>query len=147
MAGKTYLTVTIRISGAHQTLRAFKQMPEDATTELRAASLKIADLLAAQLKVAALVSSGQTALIAPTVRAKKDRVPVVQAGGTRRVGSNKVPAFKVLFGGEFGSHKLKQFRAFNAEGYWFFSTVKADEDRVRSEWLAAVDTINRKWAT
>lgn len=147
MAGKTFLTVTIRISGAHQTLKAFKQLPDDATTELRAASLKIAEVLAAQLKVVAAVTSAQTALMVPTIRAKKDRVPVVQAGGTRRVGSNRVPAFKVLFGGEFGSHALKQYPAFNSEGYWFFSSVKRDEDRVREGWLDAVDTINRKWAT
>jgi len=145
--GKTFLSVTIRISGAHQTLRAFKQMPDDATTELRTASLKIAELLAAQLKVAATVAGAQTGLMAPTVRAKKDRVPVVQAGGTRRVGSNRVPAYKVLFGGEFGSHSLKQYPAFNSEGYWFFQSVKRDEPRLASEWTDAVDTINRKWAT
>jgi hypothetical protein len=142
---KRTLTVTIRISGLRETIRAFKQWPEDAITEIRAASFSIAGVVAVRIKGAARLNA-QSALIAPTVRAQKDRLPVIIAGGTRRVGRNKVPAFKVLFGAEFGAVTLAQFRAFNAGGYFFFSTVDAEMDYISSEYVAAVDEVNRRWA-
>jgi hypothetical protein len=57
-----------------------------------------------------------------------------------------VPAYKVLFGAEFGAVTLAQFRAFQSGGYFFFVTVDAESDYIQSEYLGAVDEINRKWA-
>jgi hypothetical protein len=140
------LVVRVRIDGLRETIKAFAHLPKDATVELRAASLAIAEALAETVRTAAEGDSGQSALMAPTIRAMRDRVPAIAAGGARRVGSNKVPAFKVLFGSEFGSHSLKQYRPFNPTGYWFFSTVQANEDEIGARWLAGADEIVRKWA-
>ncbi len=145
MGEKRTLTVTIRISGLRETIRAFKNWPKDAVAEIRAASFSIAGYVAVKIKGAARLNA-QSALIAPTVRAQKDRLPVIVAGGNRRVGRNKVPAYKVLFGAEFGAVTLAQFRAFNAGGYFFFSTVDDERDYIQSEYLDAVDEINRRWA-
>jgi hypothetical protein len=142
--GKTTLTVTIRITGLHETIRAFKNLPDDATKELRAASLSIAGAVAVDVKSAARTNA-QSGLLAPTVKAVRDRVPSIQAGGARRVGSNRVPAFKVLFGSEFGSKSLKQFRPFG-DSYWFFRTVEENHGYIEREWLDAADEILRKWA-
>lgn len=146
MAPKRTLTVTIRITGLRETIRAFKNLPDDATTELRAASLSIAGAVAVDIRQAAR-GDAQSGLLAPTVRAVRDRVPAVQAGGTRRVGSNRVPAFKVLFGSEFGSKSLKQFRPFSGDSYWFFKSVDENQDYIQAEWLEAADEILRKWAS
>lgn len=145
MAPKTALTVTVRITGLRETIRAFKNLPDDATKELRAASLSIAGVVAVEAKQAAQTNA-QSALMAPTVKAVRDRVPAVEAGGTRRVGSNRVPAFKVLFGSEFGSKALKQFRPFT-DTYWFFGTVENNRAFIDREWNEAADEILRKWAT
>lgn len=145
MAEKRTLTITIRISGLSEARRAFKRLPKDANQELRAASLSIAGVVATRIRTASRTDA-QSALMAPTVRAIRDRLPVVQAGGSRRVGRNRVPAYKVLFGSEFGSHSLKQYRAFNADGYWFFPTVKSNMDYISGEWLDAWDEVLRKWA-
>jgi hypothetical protein len=148
MAEKRSLTVTIRISGIRETIRALNQLPKDAQHEMRAASLAIAGVVAVAVKGAARSDSAQSALMAPTVRAQKDRVPVIVAGGARRVGSNKQPAYKVLFGSEFGAVTLKQYRAFNASGYWFFETVTVRErDYIDEEYNAAADEVLRKWGT
>jgi hypothetical protein len=145
MAEKRTLTITIRISGLRETIRAFKKWPDDAITEIRAAGFSIAGVVATKIRGAARLNA-QSALIAPTVRAQKDRLPVIVAGGSRRVGRNKVPAYKVLFGAEFGAVTLAQFRAFQSGGYFFFVTVDAESDYIQTEYLGAVDEVNRKWA-
>lgn len=145
---KTSLTVKIRIVGVRETLAKFRDLPDDAQRELRQASLKLATVLAKKIAEDALTDSGQSALMAPTVKPVFDRVPAVKAGGaSRKVGRNKVPAYKVLFGSVFGATTLKQFRPFDGDGYWFFGTVYAKQDMIAYQWDAAADEIIRKWAS
>lgn len=144
MTEKRTITVTVRITNLRPTLAAFRDLPKDADREMRAASLSIAGFVAVELKMAAR-GNGQSALMVPTIRAVKDRVPTVQAGGLRRVGRNRVPAYKVLFGSEFGSHSLKQYRAFNAGGYWFFVTVDENRGYIDREYNEAADEVLRNW--
>lgn len=139
------LVVRMRITGLREAQKAFARLPKDANTEIRAASLSIAGYVAVQIKASA-ARNAQSALMVPTVRAIKDRVPVVQAGGNRRVGRNKVQAHKVLFGSEFGAVTLPQYRAFNSDGYWFFVTVKDNLGYVDREWNEAWDEVIRRWA-
>jgi hypothetical protein len=144
VASKRTITVTIRITNLRETLRKFNDLPKDADKEMRAASLSIAGAVAVQIRSAA-GAQRQSALMVPTIRAQRDRVPTVVAGGTRRVGSNKVPAYKVLFGSEFGSKTLAQFRGFDSEGYWFFRTVDANREYFQQEWTEAADEVLKKW--
>lgn len=140
------LVVRIQIPGIYETLRKFQALPKDAERELRKASLEVAKVLAAAAKAAAEGDSGQSALIAPTVRALFDRVPAVQAGGSKLVGSNNVPAYKVLFGSEFGAVTLPQYRPFYGKGYWFFRTVRENQDEIAEKWDGVANEIIRKWA-
>lgn len=144
MVEKRTITVTVRITNLRETIRAFKDLPEDASKEMRAASLSIAGVLAVDIRNAARANA-QSALMVPTIRAVRDRVPVVQGGGTRRVGRNRVPAYKVLFGAEFGSHALKQFRPFDGTGYFFFPTVEQNRGYIDREYNEAADEVLKKW--
>lgn len=144
MTEKRTITVTVRITGLRPTLAKFKALPKNADKEMRAASLSIAGVLAVDIKNEARANA-QSALMVPTIRAVRDRVPVVQGGGARRVGSNRVPAFKVLFGAEFGSHSLGQFRPFNTTGYFFFPTVDESRDWIDREFNDAADEVLAKW--
>jgi hypothetical protein len=146
VAAKQTLTVTIRITGLRETILKFRDLPKEASKELRKAAIKISKRLATDAQVAARGDSAQSALMAPTIRAVLDRFPAVVAGGNRRVGSNKVPAFKILFGSEFGTKTLPQYRPFNKDGYWFFPTVREDEAGIGKEWQEAADTIIHQWA-
>ncbi|NUR80723.1 MAG: hypothetical protein HOQ21_09805 [Dermatophilaceae bacterium] len=141
---KRTITVTIRIPGIRETIRAYNQLPDDASDEMRVASLRIANVVAVDIRAAARTNP-QSALMVPTVRAAKDRVPVIKAGGARRVGRNRVPAYKVLFGSEFGATTLKQYRAFQSGGYWFFETVEKDRDYITTKYLAAAQWVFMKW--
>lgn len=156
MAGKTAFTVNVHIDGVRETLDAFRKLPKDANAELRVASIRLAEVVAAKAHTAAVVEGGVAALMAPTVKAVRDRVPVVQAGGTRRVGRNRVPAWQVLFVGEFGMNGRSGWYAAGrfagsptpqhkphrgTAGYWFFPTVEASAPQISREWNAAADRI------
>jgi len=143
---KTALTVKMQIEGVRETLRAFSVLPKEAQDALRDRSQELSKLLAAKLKVAASADSRQAALMATTVKANRDRVPSITAGGTRKVGRNKVPAYKILFGSEFGSNHLKQFRPHQADGYWFFAVVKRDAADIARAWQQAADDVAAAFA-
>lgn len=142
------LTVTLRIDGLRETLRAFDRLPDDADTQLRDASQRIADSMAGHIRAAATAEGRQAGALARTVRARRDRVPVVVAGGTSRLGRKRKPAFKLLYGSEFGSHRLPQFKPHMGSGsYWFFTTVEDREVEMGREWSAAADRIIRAFGT
>lgn len=142
------ITVRVRIEGARETLAAFRQLPKNASNELRDANQKISEDLASKIRAAAESSSKQSALVAPGIKARRDRVPTVEAGGKRRVGRNRKPMDKILFGANFGATYLKQFRPHRGAGeddYWFFSTVKANESRIAAAWDQAADRVLEAW--
>lgn len=141
------LRVRIRITGVREVLRAANKMPREAQNLLRTRSQEIAETLAVKIRAAATADSPQSALMAPTVKARRDRVPVIEAGGGKRVGSNRKPAYKILFGSEFGARVLKQFRPHRgASSYWFFRTVEADAPRIEREWRGMADELVRRWS-
>lgn len=148
MARSTALTVNVRIDGAKETLKALNRLPKEANQAVREESLKLAQALAVRAQAAAVSDRApQSKLIAPTIRARRDRVPVIVAGGTKRVGRNRVPAWKVLFGAEFGSDRFSQFRRAHSgrKGYWFFPLVEKEGPTVAKAWSKAADRIVRAY--
>lgn len=152
---KTSITVGVSIKGLRETLNAFNAMPKNANDELRAASQEIAGELAGDISSSASSFSRQSALLAPTVKARKDRVPSVSVGGSaivrpgRHHGRKPVKAYQVLFGSEFGAWKDWRFplpRTPGNRGYWLFPTVKRDQKTMADKWLAAADRVIEKWA-
>lgn len=138
---KTAFTVTVNAPGMRATLAAFRALPKEASDELRTAALELSELLAGKARAAAGGDSAQAALMAPTVRVVRDRVPAVQIGGSKRVGRHRVPAWKILFGAEFGSHRLPQFRPFTKSGYFFFPLIETEQGAIAREWQQAADRV------
>jgi hypothetical protein len=148
MAKKTSLTMTVRIEGLDATLKAFNRLPKDANTELRDRAMSLAQTLAGRVKAAASSDpSPQAALLVPTIRARRDRVPVIVAGGAKRVGRRRVSAWKVLFGAEFGADQYKQFGKPHTgrQGSWLFGVADREQATIEREWNAAADEISAKW--
>lgn len=140
------ISVTVRITGVRETLKAFREMPKEATAELRDASSTIAAFMAVAARARGTASSPRSALVAQTVRTQRDRVPVVVVGGSARLGSRQAPAWRLLFGDEFGASTYRQFRPHRGtKGYWFFSSIEGQESRIDEKWNAAVDRIIAKW--
>lgn len=132
---------SVEVIGAAEILRAFRELPKEASDQLRDRSQQLAGELAQDIAAAARAEGRQAALMAPTVKAKRDRVPVVTAGGAKRVGRRRVSAGKLLFGSEFGSN-LRQFRPHLSGGsYWFYRTVDTRDSQIYAEWLKAADAL------
>lgn len=136
-------SVSVRIEGVRETLKAFNGLPKEASEQLRDAAGDLARLLATDAKGAALREGSQAALVADTVKAGRDRVPVVTAGGAKRVGSRRAPAWKLLFGAEFGSNRYAQFprRHTGTTGIWFFPTIEANAAPIARRWQQAADAV------
>jgi hypothetical protein len=158
---KTTLTVTVRIDGAREILRALSVMGKDAQNAIRDHSQKIAAKLAVKARADVAVNGGrQGVLVAQTVKAVRDRVPAIQAGGTKRLGRNRAPAYGLLFGSIFGmsgrsgwysaakyaSDSGQQYRPHQGtDAYAFFPVVENSGGEISREWMAAVDEVVRKF--
>ena len=141
---KTSLTMRVRIEGVRETLKALNELPKEANEQMRKAAMTMAEKLAVKSQQAALSDqSPQAALIVPTIKPRRDRVPVIVAGGSTRVGRRSVPAWKVLFGSEFGANQYPQFgkRHQGQEGSYLFPIVEANSELVEREWNAAADDV------
>jgi hypothetical protein len=153
---KSGLTFTVRISGVRETLAKFRELPKEASAELRTRSQELAGKLAASARSAGERQGGQAALVARTVKARRDRVPSVQAGGSTRLGRYGAPAFKLLFGSEFGMNQRSGWYGkprYNRDtgdqyhvhtgtvGAWFFPTVEREAPAIADAWNTAADDI------
>lgn len=141
---KTSLTVTVHIDGVKETLAKLNQLPKEANAALRDHAGELAGFLARKAEGAARGDrSPQAKRVAATVTVKRDRVPVIQAGGSKRIASSRVPAYKLLFGSEFGSNNLRQFgkRHTGTQGSWFFGTVEDYASEIADAWNEAADEV------
>ena len=139
---KDDLVITVRIAGLREVLSALRRLPRDADAEIRAAALDLAGDLARAAAAAGRLEGRQAALVATTVKARKDRVPVISAGGSKKLGRNRRPAWKLLFGSEFGANRLEQYKPHLGQGsYWFFRTVEDEQVMISAAWLSAADGI------
>lgn len=147
MATQKKLIVSVQIDGVRETLAKFRDLPKDASEELRVQAGKLAESMLSKVKAAAARDrSPQSRIVAATAKVKRDRVPVLEVGGTKRIGRNKQPAFKLTMGAEFGS-RLKQFHKPHQgrTGSWFFPVVEKESAEIGRQWSEAADRIVRKF--
>jgi hypothetical protein len=144
---KTQLVINVKIDGLRETLRAFRDLPKEASDEARDEAGKIAQDMAAWIS-ASLAENRQASLLIPTVKVARDRVPAVTVGGASRVGSRRTQAYKVLFGANFGARSFPQFRPWAGKGqdYHIFSQIEAHQDEVEERYLTAMDRVIDKWS-
>lgn len=155
-------TVKLQITGVRETLKAFRDLPQDANDELRDGSMKLAQSLVPRVKAAGVAAGAQAAAVAPTVKAKRDRVPVIQAGGAKRVTKNRARAGDLIAGSEFGADGRygwyarsryrhsdgQQYHAHTGrDGLWFFPTVEGAGPEIDHAWNEIADRIVRKWGS
>lgn len=149
MASKRTLTITAHAEGVRETLAAFRGIPKEASEAIRVSSGVIAGKFAAAVQSAGRAEGHQAALVAATVKPARDRVPVVTAGGAKRIGSRRTPAWKLLFGSEFGANTFTQFprRHVGTKGIWIFPTIDTESPMMMREWQSAADDIIRAFTS
>jgi hypothetical protein len=146
----------VKIHGVADMKAAFRRLPKEASKSLKEHTSVLAEDLAQLIHNSATGSSRQAAAVAKTVKARKDRFVAVQAGGNRRVtsqrrvssGQGPTKAYMLLFGANFGASQLNQFRSHRGAGtddYFFFSTVEENTPRIDSAWGQVVDDVADEW--
>lgn len=139
----------IEVEGLKPLLRTLSKLPREVNAEVRKASKTIATREADRIRAAA--NDTLSRAVAVSVRARSDRVPAIVSGGSRKVAVSGHPsAGQAFFGAEFGGGArptTAQFRPHRGRhGYWLWPTLRADEERMLTEWLAALDTIVKGWS-
>lgn len=158
----------VRVTGVEGLLKALNQTTKEVNIEVRKAGRVIAQETAKDIKDAAKrVSPGspaQASLAAISVQGRSDRVVYISGGGSRVLRTTKkvagkggtvrtvkrstpLVASKVFFGSEFGS-SLPQFPPHaGKKGYYFWPTIRRDQDKITKKYLEAVASVLRKWAS
>lgn len=158
------LNVGLEVEGLPEMFKRIRALPKTAQQELREAAMDIAEDEARRIRAAAGSDSRQAAAIAPFIKARRDRVPAISAGGKRKAGvSGGAQAGQVFFGAEFGGQGrprlvkagagftekrvTMQFRPHSGnEGYFFFPTLREDQDRMLDRYQMALRAIEREWS-
>lgn len=140
--------VEVQIENMRETLAAVRALGKEAEAALRDRAFKLGEQLAQSIaRAAASDKSPQTRIVAATLKVKRDRLPVLEVGGTKRIGRNRVPAYALLFGAEFGSVQYRQFHKAHQgkAGSWFFPTVEREQAEIVAAWEQAADDVVREF--
>lgn len=134
------------VEGLNDVLRAFRNLPKEASADLRTASQRIADRhMAPAWRNAALYGAGPWGqVIADSVRSVKDRVPAVRIGGDKKRFSGGASASMVRSPSDTGNRR-GSFAPFERTDW--MSRVRAYQPAALQEWGRAVDQVVRKWDT
>jgi hypothetical protein len=148
-------------------LKALNQMDDASKKALKDDVASISSWTAGAIKMSGYVGSpmpAQTAIVASTVRANKDRIPNVTIGGSRGRVSGGANAGILLFGNEFGSDRNTYGSAGNFpnggykfpartpregrgnRGYWIFPTLKALQPEITRRWKQSVGNVYGEWS-
>jgi hypothetical protein len=126
-----------QVAGLNRTLRA---LPKTASANLRDASQEIADKVAQDAAARASGQGGVARFVAPTIKSRRDRVPVVKMGSSSPLPSDKrarkgdrQTVGDVIWGAEFGGGgrpATSQFLPWRGNdtgaGYFLWPTVRGD---------------------
>jgi hypothetical protein len=158
----TAMRVTAQLENLGPTLRLLRQLPKDATTELRQANLDISRDLAR--RIARSAATPQEAALAHTVKARYDRVPKVAVGGSRRawvwrttrgrapgtpsVAQPPPTAGQLIRGVEYGANRSWRFpRSHRRDGYWVGPAWRRVAPEAFERWADALTALARKWGS
>lgn len=141
------MRANLRVEGVDETVRAFRRMPKEARRSLSERTKELAEVLAESARRAGHAEGRQAALVADLVKARKGQTPFIAGGGAKRVGSRKVPAYKLIFGAEFGANTLKQYKPHAGKtGYWLFPTVEREKAKIIETWKNVADDVAKDFA-
>lgn len=148
MPAKT--TTYTTIAGLNKALR---KLPKEASTELRNASLAISRDIAKEAAGRARSQGGLAALVAPSIKAKYDRVPAIKMGSTAKLpeegsdwthsrGGSRQTIGDVIWGAEFGGKGRATTQQFmehrGTRGYFLWPTVRDNSDEMQDRYSEAL---------
>ena len=135
------MSVRVDIDGLDELLRQMRRAPKETQAEVRDAAVEVAEDVARDAAQRARGASRQLAAVAPTFRAKRDRVPVVQAASARRVTSSGAKAHEIFWGAEFGSDRLAQFPRRVKGGRSIYPAIEDNGDAAAEKYLRRIEGV------
>lgn len=141
-------TADLYVDGLNEVLRAFRRLPKEAATELRSASLVIAErhMVPAWKEAARLYGGPWGDRITDSVRARKDRLPAVQIGKARKAYSGGASTNMTRYPSDKGTRGRARQRAIQfGDGTDWISQVRPYQPQAIREWGEAVDRIVKRW--
>lgn len=147
------MTKTTTYSTVKGLNKALAKLPKEASAELRTASKAIASDIAREAQGRARGQGGIAAIVAPTIRAYRDRVPTIRMGSARtlptegtgweraRSGSRQTIG-DVIWGAEFGGQGRSATMQFlphlGQTGYFLWPTVRDRSDEMQDRYSEAL---------
>ena len=133
----------VQVEGLRETRKKFRELPDDGRKELKARSSRIAQVVGDEASRRFMALGHQGPLVASTLRTRLGDTPTIAVGGSARLGQNRKPAFKLLYGTEFGSDKYKQFHAAHTgqAGRALYPTIRTRTEWMIEQWRDAADTV------
>jgi hypothetical protein len=154
---------------------AFKNLTDEANTELKSQVTAISAWTATKIQAAASLAPympKQASRVAQSVRPNKDKIPNITIGGSKKNFSGGAAVGEVLFGSEFGAepyltkkkngsnlgansfgkNKGRRFPPMSPplnggnEGYWIFPTLRREQPAITNAWIEAVDSVLNNWS-
>lgn len=134
------------VEGLNEVLRGFRNLPKEASKELRSASKSIAERhMVPAWRNAALYGAGPWGqVIADSVKAGSDRIPVVRIGGNHKALSGGGTPNMVRYPSDSGQAR-GSFAPFEQTNW--MDRVRAYQAPALKEWGLAVDRTVAKWST
>lgn len=128
-----------------------KDLRTDINNDIRDAAQKCATVLAQDLMQASAFGPPQAALVASTIKVRRDRQPKVVIGGKKKVGRRGTGAGVLVWGSEHGSSgapdrdgtiRNRFVKPRNMSGYWIKPTVdRFIDSKAYQEFYGAVTQI------
>ena len=158
MSAKEGIAIGLGVEGVAETLKALNKLDKDSRKEVKDKAQEIAELLASRIR-ARLQSNPDTRYqnLAVSVKAGRDRVPVIKVGGraTPKVSGGGGPR-ELVIGLEFGADQTgpnawrfpprTPKRGRGNEGYYIFPTLVANQDEIIRLWFDAMDKLIDEWS-
>lgn len=148
--------IGIQAEGVAATIKAFNKLDADSKKAAKDEVVKISQLLAGRIRAKAPTDPRYQNL-AISVKAGRDRVPVIRVGGraTPKVSGGGGPR-ELVIGMEFGADQAgpnafrfpprTPRRGKGNEGYWIFKTAKAEQKDILAIWTKAMDKMVKDWS-
>jgi hypothetical protein len=135
----------VRVKGIPRLRGALAALPKEATKELRDAAQDMSEDIASQAATKARgVSTMYRTYVAPTIKARRDKVPVIKVGGRKRIrkGNERQRVGELLFGAEYGGRGRPTTQQFlphlGTTGYALWPTVRQEMPNVVDAYADAI---------
>lgn len=131
----------IRVEGLTELNKALRAIGPEARTQLKEASKRIADFVAADARSHAQARGGVAAKVAPSI---KPRAGLAGSAGVAFGGA----AYPFAGGAEFGSQRFHQFDSWTGNGpsagYFLYPAIRQDAERIVTEFTQSLDELIRR---